>query len=489
MIARAYGSSVLGVASGLLTNFILLRLLATRIPKAEFGAFAIASQLTSYLANLQLGLDFAVSRQIAECRGRGDAETANSSYWELRRFNRIVMLVALVALILAVVVVVLNPRTSAVPAYLVPAVLAGFGCVQLLYFAQRPYSSALIGSEQQVFTNLLTVARTIASTLLATAVVLAIPTILAVPAAEIGTQALALWFMRRRFRSACSWQTIQRPPRNRQILRSLLGFGIPVTLGGLAWTIESTCDLLILGAVSGASTVALYVLWWRFPQMFCDLCTRLTTSAFPEFARAHGASVAHVRRIFDKVAYASIGLSSLAAVGVALWLPAFMRLWLGERYTLADGAPVARFCGALVLIRVAGNLLGMFQMAGGRAILPAALSWAQAAVKVAVALALAPRMGIRGVLIASCAASMVQVVGNGWIVFARGYADARTLVDTVPLLAAAAAVILLVRIPAHWGALLPFAIGVNVTVLLWASVWFSYRRRSVAAGILRRVIG
>src|ERR1039458_488561 len=60
VIARAYGSSVLGVASGLLTNFILLRLLATRIPKAEFGAFAIASQLTSYLANLQLGLDFAV---------------------------------------------------------------------------------------------------------------------------------------------------------------------------------------------------------------------------------------------------------------------------------------------------------------------------------------------------------------------------------------------------------------------------------------------
>ena len=42
VIARAYGSSVLGVASGLLTNFILLRLLATRIPKAEFGAFAIA---------------------------------------------------------------------------------------------------------------------------------------------------------------------------------------------------------------------------------------------------------------------------------------------------------------------------------------------------------------------------------------------------------------------------------------------------------------
>src|ERR1017187_9142806 len=415
IISRAYGSSIVGVFSGLLTAFVLLKLIATRIPQAEFGAYVIASQLAAYLGNFQLGLDFAASRQIAECRGKGELETANQAYWELLRFNRIITVLAAAALAIATPVIVIRSHISGVPPSLVPLVFVGFGCVQMLVLTQRPYSSALIGSEQQVFTNLLTVARTIASTLLASAALLMTPTVLVVPAAEFVTQFAALGLLRRRLRSTCDWFTASRPPRNRPLFRSLLRFGIPATLGGIAWTLESTSDILILGAFNGAAAAAVYVLWWRFPQMLFDFSTRLTTSAFPEFARAHGTSVAHIRGIFDKVAYLSVGIGTLAAIGVALWLPAFMRLWLGTRYLLPNGEVVARLCGTLVLLRVTGNLLSMFQMSTGAVKRPTILAWVQAAVKVGLSILLIPSFGIVGALIASCVAGVVQEIGRAHV--------------------------------------------------------------------------
>jgi apolipoprotein N-acyltransferase len=89
-IFSAYGTSLLGVFSGLITNFWLLRKITQEIPASTFGIYALVLQVTAYLAILQLGLDFAAARKIAECVGRQDGEGANCSHWEVARFNRYV---------------------------------------------------------------------------------------------------------------------------------------------------------------------------------------------------------------------------------------------------------------------------------------------------------------------------------------------------------------------------------------------------------------
>ena len=413
-ILRAYGTSLLGVFSGLLTSLWLLREITQVIPVHDFGIYAFVLQISAYLAILQLGLDFAASRQIAESLGRNEPNEASRALSHLLRFNYKMVLVALAGVLTLSALLwwgLLFPRSiDAASTRLAASVALVAGIAQVITFLTRPYSAALIGSQFQATVNLVTAARTVGTTVLAFVFLKAGFYVLAVPAAEVVMQFINWILFRTLARQKCTWLAAQPEPTGEsKVLGSMLRYGGLTALGGFAWTAEAGMDLILLGVFADASVVAAYVLWWRFPQMLFDLCSRLAFSAFPRFSHSFGVSRDATRLLFTKVSYLTLGLATLALVGISFWLRPFMFLWIGADYLGKQSVHLALLMGLLVCLRTCGNLLGMFWLASGRAEFTTALAWAQAALKLVLAILLVPKWGILGVVVASCGASILQV--------------------------------------------------------------------------------
>jgi O-antigen/teichoic acid export membrane protein len=480
-ILSAFGTSLLGILSGLLTNLWLIRHIAREIPPAEFGVYALVLQITAYLGTLQLGLDFAASRRIAERLGVADEHGASIAWHEVARFNRRVAVVAaaMVGVGAASLLSGLTwlPRESAI---LAGKLLLLTGSSQVALFLSRASYAALVGSQRQVVTNLLTVATSFGTTLLAFALLRLGLGVFAIPAAYLFWMTIAagvLTFLARRW---CAFITVA-VQRDRRAFREMAGFGGLTTAGSVAWTVEVTSDVVVLGWIAGPAVVATYTLWWRFPAMIFDLCTRLVLSAFPGFAERHGQSEEHARALFGKVSQITSGLATLALVGIVMWLGPFVHLWIGAAYDLPNGRWVALLMALVVALRTLANLLSMFWLARGDARVTTTLGAMQAVVKLAVGIPLAWPFGIAGLLFGSCAASAVQLLGMATVLLKARMLDARAVLRHSALLGLA-----LIPIVAAVGGWFPsshlpsvmgFAVRATATAGAWGVVWLVWAWR------------
>jgi len=472
-IRSAYATSILGLASGLLTNIWFLRVLTQFVAKEEFGIYAYVLQFASYLALAQLGMDFAASRQIAVSLGSGDEQEAARTYRALRWFN--VRAAGIAALVVTALVVWLALRKPAptLGSFLVPVVAALAGCSQVIVFLERPLTSVLIGSRNQVSVNVLIVGRTILTTFLAYGLLLRGWGIYSIGVAELFTH-LGMWRLLQSAASRlCSWHRSVRGGRGvTEGLRALASYGLASSLGGAAWTLESTVDVVILGWLRGPAEVAGYVLWWRFPMLIFSFCTRLTESAFPYFAELHGKEIAQSRRVIEKVGVVSAGLGTLAMVGIGLWLPAFVRIWLGAAYSLPHPRFVALGMGLLVMSRVAGNFVGMFTLARGEAVTSAWVSWAQAIVKVILAVLLGLKYGLLGIIYASVLASGLQWAVLGVRLFRLGILPGVLVVRATILGGGALAMVIgLGSANMDKVGFAGLGLGIMGTAAIWAGIW------------------
>ena len=483
-IARAYLTSLLGVASGLLTTLWLLRRVALAVSPHDLGVHTSVLQAVGYLAVLQLGLDFAASRQIAEELGRNDITAANRNFWELVRTNRRLLSVGALGVVVVAAAVALRTGNGFASLGLRIAVFAGVA--QLVAFAARPSAAALIASQRQDVVNVIQVARTLFVSVVAVGLVARDVGVTSIAIAELTTQIPAtavLWALSRRY---CEWIGEPSAP-SAATRRTLLRFGGLSVLGGFAWTIESTCDVLILGALQGAAAVGIYGLWWRFPQMLFDVCLRLSNSAFPGLAHRYGGERSLLRRLVAQLSYVSVGLGGLALIGVSLWLPSLMMLWVGPTYSLPAASRVAVGMGAVICLRALGNSLTFARLASGNATGTTVLAWLQATVKVGIGLAMAPRFGILGLLIASTIASGIQIVGTTILLVRDGVIQPRVIAAWVPAVACAFAATALFRgsRATTWPELV---IASFLTALAWAvgyglaglPLWWPGLRRQLA---------
>ncbi len=488
-ILSAYGTSLLGVFSGLLTNLWLIRHVTREVTPSDFGTFAFVLQFTSYLAVLQLGLDFAAARTIAERLGRGDEVGANAAYWEVARFNRRAALgVAGLAGLLTAGFWWKLRGTGLERADLAAQLALLTGGIQVVAFLSRKYGAALIGGQHQAVANLVPVVSSVGSTLLAFALLRAGLGVRCIPAAGLVLAGASLGAYALATRRWCPWRTRRPPERDRALFGSLARFGGLATLNSVAWTVEATSDVVVLGATSGSAAVAAYVLWWRFPSMLFDLCARLVTSAFPGFAERHGLSAADGARLLNKIAMVSIGLSSLALVGIGLWLPAFMQLWVGGAYAVEHAGRLAVELGALVALRTLGNLLGMYWLAGGNARYPAILGWAQASAKVVLAIVFARGHGIEGVVVASLVASGLQVVGYAVPLSRNRTISAYTAGAAVSMNVLAATLAIAISPGVEETSVARFAVRAAGSAGAWLALWALVASRTELRATVQRLL-
>jgi O-antigen/teichoic acid export membrane protein len=409
-IISGYATSLLGVLSGVLTNIWLLRELTRVIEVSDLGIYLYLLQVVSYFAILQLGLDFAAAREIAERTGNRDFVSARVVYERLRRFNLILaVVVAFLGLIctLGIKLGLLMPVTIRTESRALASEVAGLiSLSQVLLFSSRPSTVALIGAQFQSAVNIVTVGRTIGTTLLAFCLLQLDFYVLSVAVAEVVTHLIAIIVLRALARRKCR-SLFQAPSPQIRPPQTWVRYAIVSALGGLAWTLESTSDVIISGTLGGVELVAIYVIWWRIPAMVFDAGTRLAFSAFPVFAHQHGVAGA-ASNIFSKTARVTSAMCTLAIITVSVLLPPFIDVWVGEKYSVERGSGLALLMGLLVGLRIWGNLLGIYSLSEGRANLTTVLSWMQAGVKIVLAILFVRHFGLHGLVAASCCASLLQ---------------------------------------------------------------------------------
>lgn len=475
-IFKAYSTSILGVFSGLITQLVFIRELAHVVPPEQFALYAFTFQIVAYLNILQLGLDFATSREIAQQLGRGDYRGAQQAYVYIRRFNFRVcgwglLLVLCCATLFYNGIGVSTAADKTMAALLV--VLFGFSL--FLSFLNNPSIVALIGSNQQSKVNVNNILVTIITTL--TAFVLLKTTklgIYAMPLALIFFNAFNIFLLGSKAKKACAaWMKKPMPgniPRDYQ--KTILHFSLVSTIGGFAWTIEATSDVFILNAVGLLTLVSFYVLWWRFPQMFFDFATRLTTSSLPSLNQQYANSPQSGALIFNRLLILVGGIGFVIYVNIASWLVAFIRIWVGPQFYIEDMQLTSFLIGMLVYSRTIGNCLGMFSVTTGSVNYASTLSWIQAGVKVLLAVLLVRIMGMKGLFVASIAGSLVQVAGCSMLLLKRKLLRPDVLL--LLLIGYAAPAILLFFGVAAEVKLWQFAGGAMLTLLFAVLSWALY---------------
>lgn len=421
-IRLAYATNLLNIVPSLAFNLWLYRLVVTGASDPEIGIYGQISQIGLYLTTLQLGLDFAASQRISAAIGSDDLDSAKRAFLQLRLFNRIIGFIILLLVCLGVILSWRLVQLQEVSRETTVGLIATIGLIQVVSIFGRTATATVFGCEAAHLLNTITIVRSLAILPLGFVFFRMGCGIVSLPLAELLCQSSAAIITQRFLGVVAPWAG-EMVVDSGDGFSSMAKYGISAAIGNITWTIEAGIDVFLLNWITGGGglpAVAAYGVWWRFPSMAFTVCTGLAASAFPSFSKAFAESPSQSRRLFEKVSVNSFGLGTLAAVGVSLWLPAFIHHWMGGRFDRPDDPYLSTAIGALLGLRVFGNLLALYWLAQGKAALTTILNVIQLAVKLLLGCWLIQNYGLFGAFLAAAIAVIVQIAGVGTALIRTG---------------------------------------------------------------------
>lgn len=386
---------------------------------------------------LLLGLDSAAGIAVAQALGVGSPAVAARIARQLRVVClRLAIGVAAVALLTALSVWLATPDESA---DLWAGLIAATGCVLALNFGTRAAIATLSGARFLPLVNLARVVQQAVAIAMGYALFRAGYGVVALPIAEC-VSAIGLWVVLSRIvRYHCPWTLLPiSDPWNG--FRPLFTNGIVLSLAGLGAILEYSSDPFILLAVSddGLRAAALYTLWARLPSLAFSTCMTWGGSAIPSIATAFASGKDDAPRLVRRVLEVEFGLGCLFAAGLAMWLPAVMRLWVGTEYDVHQSFLFAGLFGAWMASRSRLTVFTNVSNAVGAAKIGLQWLWIFGILKIGLGLFFASQFGVIGLAIASTAAATLIAAGFAWSLGSRGVVSTSMIFSPlVPLVFAA----------------------------------------------------
>ncbi|MHA6333012.1 flippase [Qipengyuania sp. CAU 1752] len=158
------------------------------------------------------------------------------------------------------------------------------------------------------------------------------PLVLAALAARIFAVTVLLRHTAKEFGSGAMrlWDSAQ--------MRSMLGYGGWVTLGGIAGMVIVFSDRVLIGAILGAVAVTIYAIPLDATRRIAVLADALANALFPRLANSDDAQSRNLTKVAIGTLYAMA--TPMVAAFIVLSDP-LLRLWLGDEVG-AQSAPLAR---------------------------------------------------------------------------------------------------------------------------------------------------
>ena len=411
---------LVGDAVSKLASFAFLVIVARALPRVEFGYFTFAlSFIPLFLVLSAWGLDDALFREVARSRERV-SELFASTFIPRAGLATAALLVSIGIGRLFV------PGTEAFLAFVIVGVSllidelgSAVGTV-FKAFEQMRYRAIRIMVNRFVTTILAIVALLVGADLLVICLMYL--------AGSVGSFLFAWYALRRHF------PPIDFSDRKRELVRELLGKGLPLGLSAVLGAAALRIDTVMLQGIKGATAVALYGVAFRFLDSFLFVAWGLANVALPRMARDEKGPGA--ARTFELVLALCLAFYLPMAVGAAFAGEWIVTTVFGDKYSAA-GVAVFWLATAGVFYAV-GYLARMGCLGLGRR---KAIAWAAliaVVVNVPLNLIVIPRYGFEGAAVVTLVTGAVEAaILTGVFVTGNRAVRLRGAIF-VPILAAAA---------------------------------------------------
>jgi O-antigen/teichoic acid export membrane protein len=406
MIARNSLLNLAGHLAPLAAAIFLVPGLVSRLDAERFGFLALAWVLIAYFSLFDLGLARALSRLVA-ARGptRGDGHLAELSHAALAL---ILALGAVAGAALMAAAVPLCTRVLQLPAALQAEAVDALRILALslpLVTVTAALRGILEAGQRFVWVNairvpiaVLTFAAPLVATIWSTSLVALAISLATARLAGL----LAHWLACRRLYPSL---TGLRLPRWRHS-REMLGYGAWLTVSNVVGPLLVYLDRFAIGALIAVSAVAYYAAPYEVVSRLWLIPAAIAGVLFPAMAAAR---VENLAGLYRRGIKAVLIVVLPIALGVVLFAPEWLKLWLGGEYA-ERGARVAQVLGLGVTMNCLAYLPFTILQARGRADLTAKAHLVELGLYLLLLGMFVPRWGIEGAAAASALRSTVDVI-------------------------------------------------------------------------------
>ena len=161
-------------------------------------------------------------------------------------------------------------------------------------------------------------------------------------------------------RGQVTWWGVRRPARG--TVRAFVGLSWWFLLWNLVMQLVKGSDVIVLSAIAGASLVTVYTLTSFVPQSVTDLVFMVISATMPGLGGLVGAGeLDRAARVRNETMAVSWLVSVAAGATIIVWQPAFLALWVGEKYDAGTLSTVliCVMVAQLALIRVDSNVIDL----------------------------------------------------------------------------------------------------------------------------------
>lgn len=403
-------SNLVRLTFSVLVAAVLPPFLVRHLSQAEYSAWVLVLQLSAYVNLLDLGLQTAIAKFVAEYDSTGDSEANH------RLVSTSVMALIGAASVGAVAILLMAWRVPELfhqmPAALLPQVKLSFLIIGLSAAFALPFSPFLAvftGLQEYGFpTVVTTVSRIVSAVLLIVLVSLhgsLVELAVAIAACNVGAAVAQVQGWRRYARTRVP---LSFPLFDRKAAAKLTKYGGSMAIWTLGGLFVSGLDILIVGHFDYKST-GFYAIGAGATNFMLLIVASVFGPLLPAISSMQASSApAHLGGIVVRATrYCSLVLC-LLALPLLVGAHPLLRLWVGENYALRS----AGFLRVLVLGNVVRQLAYPYSIAliaTGRQHLASASAGAEAAVNLALSVWLAHRIGAIGVAIGTLAGAVVSV--------------------------------------------------------------------------------
>ena len=330
----AYAQIALNIAIALAYTPFMVRTLG----QAEYGLFAIAGAMASYLVILDMGLADSVVRRLVSLHGKDDQQGERDFLGSMLSLYGALAVAVLAAAVVAILCVpLLFGNTMASDALrTLQLMLVPLGISTAVVVAGNPLNATLVAHERFVFLRSLEMAVVVLVTAANVAALLlggGVLAVVVVSSCGAICATTAKWLM---IRHGLSLPLVPRRVERAQVT-DMSSYAAPIFVSMLVEQIFWKLDNILIGARLGAAAVAVYAIGVMFNKYFMSFATAISRVMMPDLVRridAGSDAVALTRRLVEISRWQALVLM-LVLSGLVLFGQHFIATWMGPGYELS----------------------------------------------------------------------------------------------------------------------------------------------------------
>jgi O-antigen/teichoic acid export membrane protein len=398
VVAHNVSTRYLAYTVDAIVGVVMLPFNLAHLGPAAYGLWMVTASLTAYFSMLDLGYGGALVRFVSQYRARKDARSLNEVLSTLAVVYTTIGAAsyALVAIAAYYVDSLLKLTPDQVPTS--RALLLLVGANVALRFVFGVFGGVIVGFQRYHLNNLTSIATSIAVALANVVVLLMGFGVVELVAVTTAVRIASLFVYRLNAYRVFPPLRISARLFRLERLREVSGFSVYMLVLDLAYKLNYSTDVLVIGALIGAPAVAFWSPAQRLGELALKLSNQLSEALFPIVVDCDAAQRAtRLRMVFVQGTRLSLATVIPIAGGLAMLAHPLLAAWIGGGFV--DTAAILQILAIVVIVRVGSSTSSVVLKGAGLHRRLAALVSVMAVVNLALSVALVKPLGLMGIAI------------------------------------------------------------------------------------------